>query len=96
MSEQFNKESDDALRTVLQTKEGRRYLYELLDFCGMHRGSFTGNSETFYREGMRNVALKIFADIGRVDGDAYLKMIQETKFNNELVSNQPKTKKEKS
>lgn len=93
----FNKESDDSLRVVLQTKEGRRYLYELLDFCGMHRGSFTGNSETFYREGMRNVALKIFADVGRVDPEAYLKMIQETKFNNELIGNgQHKTKKEKS
>lgn len=81
----MSKEIDESLKVVLSSKEGRKYLYDLIDFCGMHRGGFTSNgSETFFKEGMRNVALKIFADIGRIDPDAYMKMIQETKNKKEM------------
>lgn len=90
MDEQRQKETDEALKFVLQSTQGRNYLYELLDFCGLHRGTFTGNSETFYREGMRNVGIKLFADIGRVDPDAYIKMVQETKFKKELTKDKEK------
>lgn len=78
------KEISAALKFILQSEQGRMYLSELLDFCGLYRKSFTGNSETFYNEGMRNVALKLLSDIGQVDPDAYLKMMQETKMRNEI------------
>lgn len=81
----MSKEIDDALRVVLASKEGRKYIYELIDFCGLHRGGFVSNgSQTFFNEGQRNVALKIFGDVGRVDPNAYLKMIEETKNKKEM------------
>lgn len=40
----------------------------------------TGNSQTFYNEGMRNVALKLYGDIGEADPEAFLKMQYETRL----------------
>lgn len=79
---------DRDLKFILETEQGRSYLYELLDFCGLYKGSFTGNSETFYREGQRNVGLKIFADIGRVAPEAYIKMMSEIKIKKEKENKQ--------
>jgi hypothetical protein len=76
----MTKELERDLYFVLQTEQGRRYLYDLMDFCGLHRPSMTGNSQTFFNEGMRNVALKLFADIGKADPNAYIKMMSEHKF----------------
>ena len=75
----MNKDLERALLFILQTEQGRLYLAELLDFCGLYKGSFTGNSETYYKEGMRNVGLKIMADMAKVDPNSYINMILETK-----------------
>ena len=75
----MNKEIERALLFILQTEQGRLYLAELLDFCGLYKGSFTGNSETYYKEGMRNVGLKIMADMAKVDPNSYINMMIETK-----------------
>lgn len=50
----------DFRRVFLETEQGRRVLYELLAWCGMFRPrrSFDTN-ETFFKEGERNIALKI-------------------------------------
>lgn len=68
------------LKFILQTEQGRRYLYSLIDFYGFYRPSMTGNSQTFYNEGMRNVALKLYGDIGEADPEAFLKMQYETRL----------------
>jgi len=67
------------LKHILSTHQGRRYLHDLLDFCGLYRTSMTGSSETFFREGIRSAGLKILADIAEVDSEAYLLMMKETK-----------------
>ena len=70
---------NEDLKFILATPKGRRYLHDLLDFCGLYRTSMTGSSETFFREGMRSTGLKILSDIAEADQDAYLKMMTETK-----------------
>lgn len=70
---------NEDLKFILATPQGRRYLHDLLDFCGLYRTSMTGSSETFFREGMRSTGLKILSDIAEADQDAYLKMMTETK-----------------
>ena len=47
------------LRTVLQTKAGRNIYCWLMDTCRMSEPSFTGNSQTFFNEGMRKVGLEL-------------------------------------
>jgi hypothetical protein len=44
---------------LLASKRGRRIVRELLDVAGVARSSFTGSSETFYREGQRAIGLHI-------------------------------------
>lgn len=75
----MNKELERALLFILQTEQGRMYLSEVLDFCGLYQTSFTGNSETYFKEGKRNVALKIMADMAKVDPNSYINMMIETK-----------------
>lgn len=65
------------VREVLQTPCGRRFIWRYLVDCGVFRTSFTGNSHTYFNEGMRNVGLKLLADINEAAPEAYLQMIKE-------------------
>jgi hypothetical protein len=51
------------LRTLMQSIEGRRFIWRLLDRAGVFRTSFTGNSTTFFNEGQRNMGLIVLADV---------------------------------
>lgn len=54
------------LNAVLSTPEGERVLYEIVSRCGIYQKSFTGNSETFFREGKRVVGLSVLDDIAKL------------------------------
>ena len=71
-------DSEDLL-WILSDRRGRRFLWRLLDRCGVFRTSFTGNSTTFFNEGMRNVGLIILSGIMAADPAATLAMIQENR-----------------
>lgn len=71
------KRAEADLRWVLSDPRGRRFLWQLLGDSGIFRTSFTGNSETFFREGMRNLGLQVFTRIHEVAPDLYLEMAQE-------------------
>lgn len=45
---------------VMSSEMGRSFMWRILSEGGIFRGSFTGNSTTFFREGQRDLALKIF------------------------------------
>lgn len=49
----------------------------MLGITGIFRSSFTGNSETFFREGERNVGLKLLTEVTRDANDLYLTAQQE-------------------
>lgn len=67
----------DDLRWMMSDKRGRRVMWRLLETSGVYRSSFTGNSETFFREGQRNVGLKLLADIHEHCPDAFVLMLKE-------------------
>lgn len=69
----------DGLRKIMADPACRLWLYDLLETCGVFQSSFTGNSETFMREGQRNVGLRIMADVHRDHDEAYVKMCREAK-----------------
>jgi hypothetical protein len=73
-----DKELND-LRFILNDVQGRRFLWRYLGECGVFRSSFTGSSETFFREGERNVGLKLINDIHEASPEAYILMIKENK-----------------
>jgi len=62
---------------LMSDKRGRRFIWRMLETTGVYRSSFTGNSETFFREGARNVGLKLISDIHEFAPDAYPMMLEE-------------------
>lgn len=76
--EAFKRQRDeDDLKWVLADKRGRRVMASLLTMTGLYKTSFTGNSETFFREGRRDIGLQILDRINSADPEAYVKMLKE-------------------
>ena len=67
------------LRSVMDSVEGRRFVWRLLSQAGVFRTSFTGNSTTFFNEGMRNMGLIVLADVQEACASQYLVMMNESK-----------------
>jgi len=47
------------LQALMDSPTGRRFFQWLIMKCGQNNTSFTGNSQTYFNEGMRNVALML-------------------------------------
>jgi hypothetical protein len=69
-------EADD-FKWLMSDKRGRRIVWGLLEKTGLYRTSFTGNSETFFREGARNIGLNYMALINEYCADKYNLMVSE-------------------
>lgn len=70
-------EKDDLIWLMEQVR-GRRVLWSILEEAGLFRSSFTGTTnETFFREGERNVALKLQAKLMMADKLKFSAMLQE-------------------
>lgn len=75
--ERAGQQEVDDLRWLLADARGRRFMWRLLNTCGIFTTSFTGNSTTFFNEGARNVGLRQLANINEHCAERYLEMIQE-------------------
>lgn len=72
--EQQRRETDEELndlRHIMRDKAGRRFMWRLLSSCGVYQTSFTGNSETFFREGKRSIGLEHIDKLTRACLDEY-------------------------
>ncbi len=68
------------LKFILQHQQGRRVIWKYLEMAGINRSSFTGDvNSTLFNEGMRNMGLRILADVMETQPEAYLKMINDAK-----------------
>lgn len=67
------------LRAVLNTPQGIRVFSRILERGRIFSTSFTGNSHTFFNEGMRNMALLIFADVCEAAQDKIQTLIMKIK-----------------
>lgn len=75
------KQHEEDFIWLLSGQRGRRIVWELLSNCGVFRGSFTGNSETFFREGMRAIGLRYLEMVKDVAPESFSDMMQEAKDN---------------
>ncbi len=75
---EYRRELDD-LRFILSTKQGRRFVWNILQLSGVTRQSFAGESthETAFREGNRVHGLKLFAAIHLACPERYAEMGKE-------------------
>lgn len=53
----------DDIKEVLAMPAGMRFMRRLMVEGKVFQTTFTGNSQTFFLEGHRNLALKFFADV---------------------------------
>lgn len=73
----YGKRISEGLSDAMSTSQGRAFLYDILDFCGVYRSSFTGNANTFFNEGMRNVGLYLMGRITKEHPEQYIEMLKE-------------------
>lgn len=72
---------NDAIRYFMGKPEGRLLIYWLLEEAHMYQTSFTGNSSTFFKEGERNIGLKLINRIHRLNCfDEYVSMLKEAEL----------------
>lgn len=76
-----NRDLDD-LKYVLQSAQGRRFLWRLLGECRVHNSIFNTNALTqSHSSGKQDVGHFIMGEIIRSDEDAFLRMMKESKEN---------------
>ncbi len=51
------------LKTIMELPAGRRHIWYELDRGNIFRKCFTGNSNTYYLEGKRELTLELFQDV---------------------------------
>jgi len=75
--EKFNRDDElKDLKEILATNAGKRFIYRYLSKCGVFKSSFTGNSETFFREGERNIGLQLLADVQEADVNSLIDIMK--------------------
>lgn len=62
------------LKFILDSEQGRRFMWRVLSECGVFQTSFRTSSEIYYLEGRRSIGLKLLAEIMDCDPQAYIKM----------------------
>lgn len=66
------------LSTIVQTEEGRRWIYSVIERCHIFHPVMTGNSYTFFNDGMRQVGLLIVEELSCVDPELFGRMHAES------------------
>lgn len=64
-------------KRLMSESWGRRVVWRMLEQAGVFRSSFTGNSETFFREGARSMGLLIISQINEHAPELYQVMLME-------------------
>jgi len=68
------------LKAVLDTPQGRRFIWDLLKRCGIFETSYDLNPHTVYfKEGKRNFGLGLIAEINDANPDAIGVLMSENK-----------------
>lgn len=65
-----------AFHNFLKTPDGRDWAWAKLEECYIFRTTYTGNAQSYFNEGMRNVGLMILADIVK-QPDLFTLMMKE-------------------
>ena len=72
-------ENEDAdLRWFLSSERGRKIMWRALEETGLFRSVFDENHPVMsFREGKRNLGLKLLSTINRANSDLFLSMLEE-------------------
>ena len=74
----YRQAADDVLTELMSRRNGRAWIYDLLERCHCFESSFSPDALAMaFAEGERNTALILLADINRVCPDHYITMVRE-------------------
>ena len=75
--ESIDKANREDFAALMKKPEFRRLIRRYLELTSVFRTTFTGTSETFFKEGQRSVGTTMFGEVMNAAPDLYLKMMQE-------------------
>lgn len=80
----------DDIRWILSNAKGRRFLWWVLELCGVFRASYVSrdSNQTAFNEGNRDIGIRVLATVQAADSKAYSQM------QDEHLAEQGKKKKE--
>ena len=81
--ELYRSQELEDIRKILSMPEGLRFFKRMMEDGRIFTTTFTGNSQTFFLEGHRNLALKYFSDIVESCPDKVALIIKTNEVNNE-------------
>lgn len=95
VAEQLEAERKNDIKVIMQTENGRRFLWRLLSQCGVYQDVNTETeSETHRRLGQRSIGLWTLQLISEVDDSKVFNMMKEAKAHdrhyNTLYDNEAK------
>ena len=72
------RDRDDFLKAVMNTPEGRSWIWDMLSICGVYQNPFTPDAAaTAFRCGEMNIGQQLLADVVRAAPDLYITMQKE-------------------
>ena len=74
-----------ALKDLMRDKRFRSFLGRALCACGILKQSFTGNSNTFFNEGQRNVGLWLMREATEADAETMAEILGEHVLTNGVI-----------
>lgn len=75
-----NISAQQTMRTIMGTPLGRKWMFDLLAFCGVGISSFSSDAlETAHREGKRTIGLRLMTEIYDACPDRYTEMMKEAR-----------------
>lgn len=68
------------IQTIMSKRYGRRFIWKILEWAHIHETNFSSDPLVMaFREGERNIGLRLAADVMNLTPDEYLKMRREAK-----------------
>lgn len=65
------------IAALLDRPEFRRYVKRYLTICNVFRTTFTGSSETFFKEGQRSIGTTMFGEIMQASPERFTEIMRE-------------------
>jgi hypothetical protein len=73
----IEKANREDMAALMKRPEFRRLVRRYLDLTSVFRTTFTGTSETFFKEGQRSVGTTLFGEVMEAAAELYLQMMRE-------------------
>lgn len=59
------------VRSLMKTQDGKRVIWHILSQCGVYDTNYTGNNDTFFLQGRRDIGLNIIGLLSDVEPTLY-------------------------